>query len=111
MRPATTATPLVITAGQQARSILPTEPFLFSMQASELPKPYVKWSIEPARAQDVPAAIARAYYLAMQPRWRTSNSGAPRTTVLSSRGDSGSVGRTRSSTGTETKVGLLTRKA
>jgi hypothetical protein len=31
-------TPLVITAGQQARSILPTEPFLFSMQASELPK-------------------------------------------------------------------------
>jgi benzoylformate decarboxylase len=60
-------TPLVITAGQQARSILPTEPFLFSMQATELPKPYVKWSSEPARAQDVPAAIARAYYLAMQP--------------------------------------------
>ncbi len=60
-------TPLVITAGQQARSILPTEPFLFSMQATELPKPYVKWSNEPARAQDVPAAVARAYYLAMQP--------------------------------------------
>src|SRR5258707_3504972 len=60
-------TPLVITAGQQARSILPTEPFLFSMQATEFPKPYVKWSNEPARAQDVPAAIARAYYLAMQP--------------------------------------------
>jgi benzoylformate decarboxylase len=60
-------TPLVITAGQQARSILPTEPFLFSMQATELPKPYVKWSIEPARAKDVPAAVARAYYLAMQP--------------------------------------------
>jgi benzoylformate decarboxylase len=53
-------TPLVITAGQQARSILPTEPFLYSMQATELPKPYVKWSIEPARAEDVPAAIARA---------------------------------------------------
>src|SRR5215470_5378369 len=60
-------TPLIITAGQQARSILPTEPFLYSMQAAELPKPYVKWSVEPARAQDVPAAIARAYYLAMQP--------------------------------------------
>src|SRR5215471_5338880 len=60
-------TPLVITAGQQARSILPTEPFLYSMQATELPKPYVKWSIEPARAEDVPAAIARAYYVAMQP--------------------------------------------
>jgi benzoylformate decarboxylase len=30
------------------------------------PKPYVKWSCEPARAEDVPAAIARAYYTAMQ---------------------------------------------
>jgi hypothetical protein len=60
-------TPLVITAGQQARSILPYEPFLFSSQATELPRPYVKWSCEPARAEDVPAAIARAYYLAMQP--------------------------------------------
>src|SRR5690606_26975112 len=60
-------TPLVITAGQQARSILPYEPFLFAAQATDLPKPYVKWSNEPARAQDVPAAIARAYHLAMQP--------------------------------------------
>ena len=60
-------TPLVITAGQQARSILPFEPFLFATQATELPKPYVKWSVEPARAEDVPAAIARAYYVAMQP--------------------------------------------
>src|ERR1700720_2476022 len=54
-------TPLLITAGQQARSILPFEPFLFSSQATELPRPYVKWACEPARAQDVPAAIARAY--------------------------------------------------
>jgi len=59
-------TPLVITAGQQARSILPYEPFLYAEQAAEFPKPYVKWSCEPARAEDVPAAIARAYYLAMQ---------------------------------------------
>jgi benzoylformate decarboxylase len=59
-------TPMVITAGQQARSILPFEPFLFSAQATELPKPYVKWSCEPARAEDVPLAIARAYYVAMQ---------------------------------------------
>src|SRR5450755_2192606 len=54
-------TPLVITAGQQARAILPFEPFLFSNQATELPKPYVKWSVEPARAEDVPLAVARAY--------------------------------------------------
>jgi len=60
-------TPLVITAGQQARSILPYDPFLFSAQATELPKPYVKWSCEPARAEDVPLAIARAYYTAMMP--------------------------------------------
>ncbi|CAB3681655.1 Benzoylformate decarboxylase [Achromobacter deleyi] len=60
-------TPLVIVAGQQARAILPFEPFLCSSQATELPKPYVKWSIEPARAQDVPLAIARAYYIAMMP--------------------------------------------
>lgn len=59
-------TPLVITAGQQARSILPFDPFLASNQATELPKPYVKWSIEPARAQDVPLALARAYHVAMQ---------------------------------------------
>jgi len=60
-------TPLVVTAGQQARSILPFEPFLYSAQAAELPRPYVKWSVEPARAQDVPLAIARAYYTAMMP--------------------------------------------
>jgi benzoylformate decarboxylase len=59
-------TPLVITAGQQARSILPYEPFLFASEATKLPEPYVKWCNEPARAEDVPAAIARAYYVAMQ---------------------------------------------
>ena len=59
-------TPLIVTAGQQARSILPFEPFLYSAQATELPKPYVKWSVEPARAEDVPLAIARAYHTAMQ---------------------------------------------
>jgi benzoylformate decarboxylase len=60
-------TPLVITAGQQTRSMLMTDPFLFAQSAAEFPKPYVKWSVEPARAQEVPAAIARAYYTAMQP--------------------------------------------
>jgi benzoylformate decarboxylase len=59
-------TPLVITAGQQARSILPYEPFLFATEATRLPDPYVKWSCEPARGEDVPAAIARAYYVSMQ---------------------------------------------
>jgi len=60
-------TPLVVTAGQQARSILPFDPFLHSAQATELPKPYVKWSVEPARAEDVPLALSRAYHVAMTP--------------------------------------------
>jgi benzoylformate decarboxylase len=59
-------TPLVIIAGQQARSMLPFEPFLYAKQAADFPRPYVKWSCEPARAEDVPAAIAQAYYTAMQ---------------------------------------------
>ena len=58
--------PLVITAGQQARGLLPMQPFLGATDASSFPKPYVKWSCEPARAEDVPAAIAHAYYVAMQ---------------------------------------------
>jgi benzoylformate decarboxylase len=58
--------PLVITAGQQTRAMQPTEPFLWATDAATFPKPYVKWSCEPARGQDVPAALARAYYVAMQ---------------------------------------------
>lgn len=60
-------TPMVVTAGQQARSILPFDPFLHSARATELPQPYVKWAVEPARAEDVPLAIARAYHVAMTP--------------------------------------------
>jgi benzoylformate decarboxylase len=60
-------TPLVIIAGQQARSLLPQQAFLYAERASEFPRPYVKFAVEPARAEDVPAAIARAYYVAMQP--------------------------------------------
>lgn len=59
-------TPMVIIAGQQTRSILQFDPYLASEQATELPKPYVKWSIEPARAEDVPRAIATACHRALQ---------------------------------------------
>jgi benzoylformate decarboxylase len=57
--------PVVVIAGQQARSMLPMDPFLGAKDAADFPKPYVKFSIEPARAEDVPAAIARAYHVAM----------------------------------------------
>jgi benzoylformate decarboxylase len=57
--------PLVVTAGQQDRRHVLAEPFLVS-RATEVVKPYVKWACEPLRAQDVPSAIARGYYLATQ---------------------------------------------
>ena len=60
-------TPMVITAGQQARSLLPRAPYLFAERAVEFPYPYVKWSNEPARAEDVPGAIAHAFAIARTP--------------------------------------------
>jgi benzoylformate decarboxylase len=60
-------TPLVVTAGQQTRQMLALEPWLVNREATELPRPYVKWSHEPTRAEDVPAAIERAYHIAMAP--------------------------------------------
>lgn len=59
-------TPLVISAGQQSRSLLPMNPFLGASDAASFPKPYVKWSCEPARGEDVPAALAHAYHVATQ---------------------------------------------
>ncbi len=60
-------TPLIITAGQQTREMMLLEPWLTNLDATELPKPYVKWSCETARAEDAPAAIMRAYAAALQP--------------------------------------------
>lgn len=57
--------PLVVTAGQQDRRHLALEPML-SGRLVELARPYVKWSNEPARAQDVPRTLSRAYHTAMQ---------------------------------------------
>ena len=59
--------PVVVTAGQQARSILPYDPFLYNERASEFPRPYVKYSVEPARAEDVPLALIRAFVTALTP--------------------------------------------
>ena len=61
--------PLVITAGQQVRPQMEMEALLTNRDAVVGPQPYVKWSHEPARAQDVPAAIARAiHYASLAPR-------------------------------------------
>jgi benzoylformate decarboxylase len=56
--------PMVIMSGQQDRRHLATEPYLFA-RSVELMRPYVKWAAEPASARDVPAAIHRAWDLAM----------------------------------------------
>jgi len=60
-------TPLIVTAGQQTREMLLLEPYLTNVQAVETPRPWVKWSYEPVRAADVPAAFMRAYATAVQP--------------------------------------------
>ena len=60
-------TPLIITAGNQTREMLLMEPWLTNIEPETLPKPWVKWSYQPARAEDVPAAFMRAYAMAMQP--------------------------------------------
>lgn len=60
-----TRTPIVVTAGQQDRRHLALEPLLHG-RLTELARPYVKWSHEPARAEDVPKALARAFHTAAQ---------------------------------------------
>jgi len=59
-------TPLILTAGQQTREMLLMEPLLTNIDATLLPRPWVKWSYEPIRAEDVPGAFMRAYATAMQ---------------------------------------------
>jgi benzoylformate decarboxylase len=59
--------PLLITAGQQVRPHITMEANLTNRDAVQGPAPYVKWSHEPPRAQDVPQAIARAIHHASLP--------------------------------------------
>jgi benzoylformate decarboxylase len=60
-------TPLIITAGQQTREMLLCEPLLTNRDETMMPRPWVKWAYQPVRAQDVPAAIMKAYAIALQP--------------------------------------------
>ncbi|BBQ01006.1 benzoylformate decarboxylase (plasmid) [Burkholderia sp. SFA1] len=57
-------TPLVVTAGQQVRAMVGVEALLANVDAATLPRPLVKWSCEPACAQDVPLALSRAIHTA-----------------------------------------------
>jgi benzoylformate decarboxylase len=60
-------TPLIVTAGQQTREMLLMEPWLTNVEATTLPRPWVKWAYQPVRAEDVPAAFMRAIATALQP--------------------------------------------
>jgi len=57
--------PLVIVVGQQDRRQIAFEPFLTGRQLERLAGEYPVWRQLPARPQDVPGAIARAYHEAM----------------------------------------------
>ena len=59
--------PLLITAGQQVRAQITMQANLTNRDATRVPDPFVKWSYEPPRAQDVPAALARGIYHASLP--------------------------------------------
>jgi benzoylformate decarboxylase len=59
--------PLLVTAGQQARSLMTLQANLTNRDAVRMPHPLVKWSYEPPRAEDVPHALARAIHLAGLP--------------------------------------------
>jgi benzoylformate decarboxylase len=59
--------PLLVTAGQQVRSLMTLQANLTNRDAIEVPKPYVKFSVEPPRAADVPFALAQAIHHASLP--------------------------------------------
>jgi benzoylformate decarboxylase len=60
-------TPLLVTAGQQSRSLMTLQANLTNRDATRVPHPLVKWSYEPPHARDVPHALARGTYLASLP--------------------------------------------
>src|SRR4051812_14387005 len=54
--------PLLVTAGQQVRAHITMQANLTNRDATRVVHPFVKWSFEPPRAQDVPHALARAIH-------------------------------------------------
>src|SRR5204862_1250283 len=59
--------PLLITAGQQVRAQVTMQANLTNRDAARVPHPFVKWSYEVARAEDVPLALAHGAHLAGLP--------------------------------------------
>ncbi|HLU54492.1 MAG TPA: benzoylformate decarboxylase [Pseudonocardia sp.] len=60
-------TPLVVTAGQQNRTLVGLNAVLGEPELVRVPEPQVKWACEPTTAQDVPRALAEAFHRAALP--------------------------------------------
>jgi benzoylformate decarboxylase len=60
-------TPLIITAGNQRRNMQNQVCLLTNVDATLLPRPFVKWAAEPAIASEVPAVLAHAIHVAQTP--------------------------------------------
>jgi benzoylformate decarboxylase len=56
--------PLLVTAGQQVRAHVTMNANLTNRDAIRVVHPFVKWSYEPPRAQDVPLALSKAIHVA-----------------------------------------------
>jgi benzoylformate decarboxylase len=59
--------PVLVTAGQQVRAQMTLQANLTNRDAIRMPHPLVKWAYEPARAEDVPLALAHGLHLAGLP--------------------------------------------
>src|SRR3954466_6417635 len=59
--------PRLVTAGQQVRAQITMQANLTNRDATRVVHPFVKWSFEPPRAADVPAAIAQGIHRASLP--------------------------------------------
>lgn len=60
-------TPLIVTAGNQRRTMQNQYCLLTNNEPTTVPKPFVKWAAEPAIASEAPAVLARAIHLATTP--------------------------------------------
>jgi thiamine pyrophosphate-dependent acetolactate synthase large subunit-like protein len=60
-------TPLIVIAGNQRRMMQNQFCLLTNIDATNVPRPYVKWSAEPAIASEVPAVLDHAITLATAP--------------------------------------------
>ncbi|OBA73194.1 hypothetical protein A5641_06025 [Mycobacterium sp. 1554424.7] len=60
-------TPLIVTAGNQRRTMQNQYCLLTNIEPTSVPRPFVKWAAEPALASEAPAVLARAIHLATTP--------------------------------------------